>query len=538
MVTSIISRTRTDGRCASYGSENFLSTSDDRVSTISGIDLAIFILYLVGTVLFGSWFVRRSRSTEAFTVALRSMPGWACGMSIFATYVSSISFLAIPGKAYQADWNAYVFSLSLPLATWVAVKYFVPLYRNLGEISAYSFLEQRFGPWARTYASTFYLLTQLARMGSVMFLMGLPLSVLLGWDIRIIIILAGLSVVIYTMLGGIEAVIWNDTIQGFVLTIGAVVCAIVIPLSMPEGPRQVFDIAADLDKFSLGSFSASLSESTFWVVLIYGLFINLQNFGVDQGFIQRFITARDDRQARVAAWVGGLLYVPVSAVFFFIGTALFAYYNALPGQLPADLQQAGSADHVFPHFIVSVLPVGLTGILVASIFAAAMSTISTSLNSSATIVLEDIYRRYVNRDASEKQGMMVLYGTTLALGLAAIGIGLAMISVESVLDAWWKLASIFSGGMLGLFLLGYVSRRTRNAEAVAAVLVGVLVILWMSLPNIFPMAANVHSFLTIVFGTSAIFLTGFLLTQLRLRRNPPEGEKAEEEEAAVFAEPK
>lgn len=506
------------------------------MSTISGIDLAIFVLYLAGTVLFGSWFIRRSRSTEAFTVALRSMPGWACGMSIFATYVSSISFLAIPGKAYQADWNAYVFSLSLPLATWVAVKYFVPLYRNLGEISAYAFLEQRFGPWARAYASTFYLLTQLARMGSVMFLMALPLSVLLGWDIRLIIVVAGLSVVIYTMLGGIEAVIWNDTIQGFVLTIGAVVCAVVIPFSMPEGPGQVFDIAAELDKFSLGSFGTSLSESTFWVVLIYGLFINLQNFGVDQGFIQRFITARDDRQARIAAWVGGLLYVPVSAIFFFIGTALFAYYQAAPGQLPADLQQAGAADRVFPHFIVSVLPVGLTGLLVASIFAAAMSTISTSLNSSATIVLEDFYRRHINRHASEKQGMRVLYGTTLVLGFAGIGIALAMISVESVLDAWWKLASIFSGGMLGLFLLGYVSRQTRNAEAVAAVIVGVIVILWMSLPNVFPLAANVHSFLTIVFGTSAIFLTGFLLTQLRRRRTPPPGGENVDEGTPVIAE--
>ncbi len=486
-----------------------------RVQAISGIDLTIFALYLGGTILFGSWFVRRSRSTEAFTVALRSMPGWACGMSIFATYVSSISFLAIPGNAFLGDWNAYVFSLSLPVATWVAVRFFVPLYRSIGEVSAYAFLEQRFGPWARAYASTFYLLTQLARMGSVMFLMALPLSALLGWDVRTIILAAGLSVIVYTMLGGIEAVIWNDTIQGIVLTAGAVLCAVLIPLRMPDGPAQVFEIAAQMDKFSLGGFGASLSESTFWVVLVYGLFINLQNFGVDQGFIQRFVTARDDRQARVAAWVGGLLYVPVSAIFFFIGTALFAYYQASPGLLPADLQASGASDRVFPYFIVSALPVGLTGLLVASVFAAAMSTISTSLNSSATIVLEDFYRRYVNRNASERAGMTVLYGTTLVLGLAGIGIAMAMIRVESALDAWWTLASIFSGGMLGLFLLGYLSRHTRNPEAVIAVVVGLLVILWTTRPEFFPVSVNVHSFLTIVFGTSAIFLTGFLLTRLR-----------------------
>ena len=227
------------------------------MNSLSGLDLAIFVVYLGGTILFGSWFVRRSRSTEAFTAAGRTLPGWVCGMSIFATYVSSISFLAIPGKAYQADWNAFVFSLSLPIATWMAVRFFVPLYRNRNEISAYSYLEHRFGPWARTYASAFYLLTQLARMGSVMYLMALPLSALLGWDMRVIILMTGLSVILYTVLGGIEAVIWTDTIQGFVLIMGAVLCTGLILLRMPEGPAQVFAIAKSLDKFSPGSFGAS-----------------------------------------------------------------------------------------------------------------------------------------------------------------------------------------------------------------------------------------------------------------------------------------
>ena len=500
------------------------------MGTLTGIDLAVFLVYLIGTILFGSWFVRRSRSTESFTSAGRSLPGWACGMSIFATYVSSISFLAIPGNAYQSNWNAYVFSLSLPIATWLAVKFFVPLYRQRGEISAYSYLEHRFGPWARSYASIFYLLTQLARMGSVMYLMALPLSALLGWDIGLIIIVTGLSVVMYTMLGGIEAVIWTDTIQGFVLTIGAILCAVIIPLNMPEGPLQVFEIAADNDKFSLGSYGTSLTEATFWVVLIYGLFINLQNFGIDQGFIQRFITARDDRQARISAWLGGLLYVPVSAIFFFIGTALFAYYSAQPHLLPAELQGLAAGDRVFPYFIVSALPVGVTGLLIAAIFAAAMSTVSTSLNSSATIVLEDFYRRYINPDAGEKAGMTVLYGTTLTLGVAGLGIALAMINVESALDVWWELASIFSGGMLGLFLLGFVSRRTRNTEAVIAVVVGVLLILWLSVPQWAPVPIPVHSFLTIVLGTSAIFLTGFLLTQVFGRTEIAPGAKPPEEE--------
>jgi SSS family solute:Na+ symporter len=172
----------------------------------------------------------------------------------------------------------------------------------------------------------------------------------------------------------------------------------------------------------------------------------------------------------------------------------------------------------------------VTGLLIAAIFAAAMSTVSTSLNSSATIVLEDFYRRYINPDAGEKAGMTVLYGTTLTLGVAGLGIALAMINVESALDVWWELASIFSGGMLGLFLLGFVSRRTRNTEAVIAVVVGVLLILWLSVPQWAPVPIPVHSFLTIVLGTSAIFLTGFLLTQVFGRTEIAPGAKPPEEE--------
>lgn len=492
------------------------------MNAMTPVDMAIFVGYMIATVLFGLWFMRRSRSADAFVDGGRTLPGWACGMSIFATYVSSISFLAIPGKAYQGNWNSFVFSLSLPLATWLAVRFFVPLYRERGEVSAYSYLEDRFGPWARSYAASFYLLTQLARMGAVMYLMALPLSVLLGWDIRAVILVTGVAVVLYTMVGGIEGVIWTDTIQGAVLTLGAVTCAVLIPLRMPEGPGQVFEVAARHGKFSLGSFSATLGESTFWVVLLYGLFINLQNFGVDQGYIQRFISARDDRQARISAWMGGLIYIPVSALFFFIGTALFAYYEANPALLPAELRAPAAGDRIFPHFIGAGLPVGVTGLLVAAIFSAAMSTISTSLNSSATIVLEDFYRRYVDRRADNRASMTVLYATTLVLGVAAVGIALAMIRVQSALDVWWQLASIFSGGMLGLFLLGYFSRRTGNLEAMVAVVVGVLAIVAITGPGWMPFTVPVHNLLTIVFGTSAIFLTGFVLTRLLDRQVAPD----------------
>ena len=489
-------------------------------------DIVVLLIYLAGVVGFGCWFVRHSRNAEGFMAAGRSLPGWAVGLSIFGTYVSSISFLALPGKAYAANWNAFVFSLSLPVAAVIAVRYFVPFYRRSGEISAYHHLEHRFGAWARLYAVICYLLTQLARMGTIMYLVALALAPLTGWDVWLIILVTGILVTAYTLLGGIEAVIWTDVVQSVVLTAGALVCVGVLLVGMPEGPGQIFRIAAEHHKLSLGSFGASVSESTFWVVLIYGLVINLQNFGIDQSYVQRYIAARSDRAAAGSVWLGALLYLPVSAMFFFIGTALFAFYTAQPGLLPESVDAAAKPDSVFPYFIVSQLPTGMTGLLVAAIFAAAMSSVDSSLNCSATLFLQDVYKRYVRRgrDVTDRESMRVLYLTTLIWGTLGTGTALAMMHVKSALDAWWQLAGIFSGGMLGLFLLGRISRRARSPAATTAVISGVLVILWMTLslsPN-WPKALEflrspMHSFMTIVVGTLVILLVGLLVSRFRGR---------------------
>ena len=354
--------------------------------------------------------------------------------------------------------------------------------------------------------------------------MALPLHVLLGWDIRLIIVGTGIATTLYTFVGGIVGVIWTDAIQTLVV-VGAVTCALLMVTRLPEGPGQLFTIAAQHDKFSLGSFGASLAEPTFWVVLVYGVVINLQNFGVDQNYVQRYHTSRSDAEARKSVWLGGLAYLPVSAVFFFIGTALFAYYTTHPDALPAAYRDPGKSDSVFPWFIVTVLPPGITGLLIASIFAAAMSTISSSLNSTATIILNDYYSRYFRPQATERQKMRVLHVATLVVGAIGIAIGLAMISVKSALDAWWMLAGIFGGGMLGLFLLGYLSRRTGNRAALAGVSAGVVVILWMSLSPKWTGAlvawkSPFHGFLTIVFGTLAVVLVGLLATTF-FRPRPP-----------------
>ena len=464
-------------------------------------------MFTGGVVAFGCSFFKKKGTSEEFTSAGRSFPGWVVGMSIFATYVSSISYLGYPGKAFSGDWNAFVFSLSIPIASYFAARYFVPFYRSQDSISAYSFLENRFGPWARIYASSCYLLTQIARTGSILYLLALPMNVLLGWHIQTIIVVTSVAIVLYSMLGGMKAVIWTEAIQGIILIGGALVCMFILLFDMPGGPVQTFSIAMEDGKFSLGSFGSSLSESTFWVCLIYGIFTNLQNYGIDQSYVQRYHTAKNEKEAKFSALFGGYLFIPVSAVFFMIGTGLYAFYKVHPGILPDGV----GADYVFPFFIVNELPVGLTGLLIASIFAAGMSTIATSVTSSSTIILTDYYQRF-RKHAGNRERMLVLKLSSVGVGVAGILVAFAFMSVQSALDAWWALASIFSGGMLGLFLLGYISRKARNFDAVLGVVCGVILVCWIVI------SPFVHANLAIVFGTLLIFLVGFLSANLLNKR--------------------
>lgn len=527
------------------------------------VDWAVLILYFCGTICIGIYFYHKSRTTEGFTAAGRSVPGWTVGLSIFATYLSSISFLALPGKAYATNWNPFVFSLSLPIATWIAVRFFMPYYRKSGDVSAYSNLEQRFGPWARIYASVFFLLTQLARIGAVTYLMALPMSVLFGWDIRLIIIITSLSVICYAFIGGILAVIWTDALQAIVLTVGTLVCATVVMFDTQGGPREMFNIAIQHNKFSLGSFGGSLTQSTFWVVLVYGIVMNLQNFGIDQNFVQRYIVAKSDKEAKKSVWLGGLLYVPISMLFFFIGTGLFTYYKTHPENL-LDVKTAAAmqrlindgitkespdynqklaavrqtlsdvdiGDKVFPYFIGAKLPTGITGLLIAAIFAAAMSTTASCINASATLLLMDFYKRYFRKNADDRESMFFLYASTCIWGILGTGVALLLIRVTSALDAWWALSGIFGGGMLGLFLLGVISRKADNPIAITSVLCGILIIIWMTLSPKAPgwleamnyselavrwatiIQSPFHQFLIPVFGTATILFIGLLLSCL------------------------
>jgi len=508
------------------------------------LDLAVIAVYLLSMILVGFYFSRKNRSSDQFTKAAGSIPGWAIGLSIYATFLSSNTFLGVPGKAFGSNWNNFVFSLAMPLAAWIASKYFVPFYRRTGEVSAYTHLEKRFGPWARTYAVICFLLTQLARMGSIFFGIALSLQALTGYSMQSIMMVVGTCIIIYTVLGGIEAVIWTEVVQAVIKTLGAFLILYLIVRNIPGGASRIIEIGKADHKFSLGSLSPNLTESTFWVVLFYGFFINLNNFGIDQNYVQRYHTATNSRQASRSLWICVFCYVPVSLLFFVIGSSLYAYYQVNPALIESVKHQvalerlplhatasmikstmnalvpADYGDKIMPHFMVNEIPTGLVGLIISAIMSAAMSTISSGMNSSATVFSIDIYKRYINPAMNEKQLMKLLYISTAVFGLMGMTTGILMIGIKSILDIWWQLSGIFSGGMLGLFLLGMISRKTQNAEALTATIIGVLVILWMTfsaaLPDDYDFLRNMlHSNMIVVIGTLTIFLSGLVLTAFR-----------------------
>lgn len=489
------------------------------------VDILVLLSYLAGVVGFGCWFAKRSQTTREFMAAGGRLPGWAIGLSLFGTFLSSNTFIGNPGKAFGDSWNFFVFSLTLPIGAWIASVWFVPFYRKSGEISAYHHLETRFGPWARIYMVICYLLTQVSRAGTIMLGVAIGMHAVTGWDIRLIIAATGVLVTFYTLVGGIEAVIWTDVVQSLVLSIGAIIVVGILLFGNPGG-AALMDTAMAANKFSLGSFALDFTKSTFWVVFLFGIFINLTNFGIDQNYIQRYHAARSESAAKRSVWLGAITYIPVSAMFFLIGTLLFGFYQAHPEEqaaiasMSAELGKADAmGDFALPHFMANHLPAGLGGLLVAALFAAAMSTIDTSLNSSATITLRDIFRK-IGEGNDGKAQMRVLRGATLFWG--SIGTTVAIIlsfDSRNILKIWWDLSGVFAGAMLGLFMLGFVSRRAGNAAAITGVIVGVAVISWMSFSGASWMPEVVrspfNSLMTTVVGTLTIFLVGLALSRLK-----------------------
>ncbi len=465
---------------------------------LSRPDLVIIVLYLLGMLGVAVWVSRDARDVEGYTVGNRSVPGWVLGFSVLGTYLSSISFLGLPAKTYAADWNAYVFGLALPPAALVATLYFVPLYRRGNRLSAYELLEERFGYAARCYATLSYAVLQLIRVATVQLLVAFALAPLLDFSsaplatkIVGIILVSGIAVVIYDTLGGIQAVVWTDVVQVIVLTIGAVWCLAEVGSMLANGSASLTG-GVLAGKWSLGPWVATpeesgeswllanLGQSTVLVMLLYGLSENIRNYGVDQNYVQRMLSAESDGAARRSLWIAAISYIPLSAVFCALGTLLYLHYQQSPGMLP----EGARPEMVFPHFIQHELPRPISGLVIAAILAAAMSTIDSSLNSTSTVLFVDVVRRFWKPPWAD---IWTIRGMTVTLGVLGTGLSIWLYlqlgeeRSRTVMDAWWQYAGTAGGGMFGLFLLAWLFPRTPRGLVAVSVIASIPVLAWGTL---------------------------------------------------------
>lgn len=437
------------------------------------IDTAILVLYGLILVAMGVYFFRKTKTSEEFMVAGRSIPSWAAGIAVMSAYTSSISYIAIPGKAFDSNWHPLIFALTALPVTWFVTKYVIPHYRKNNIISVYKYLEDKIGDWGRVYASFSFLLFMVGRTAIILYLSSLLLISFIDIDIQMLIVIIGVITIIYTLMGGMEAVIWTDVMQSIVMIGGVLFVGYLLTKEIFSEPEFLIQKAFDENKFSLGDTSFSLSSRTVWVMIIYGITENIRNLMADQNYTQKYASVPTEKKAKRSVWFAMLIYLPLTAIFLYIGTALFAFYAGHPID-PSIVK----GDQVFPYFIATELPVGVKGLIIAAILAASMSTIDSALNCSATVLYEDYYRKYFRLDPSEKDSIGFLRLSTIVWGVMGIVFALLLINAQSALDTWWQISGIFGGGILGLFLLAIFNVKISRAQGIISVIFSLLIIIW------------------------------------------------------------
>jgi len=380
------------------------------MSSLRPLDLFVIALYFVGVAAIGFSFARRQNSTETYFVARRSVPHWAMGLSMFATIISSITFIAYPGAAYAGNWNQLVPGFMALGVLLVVGTVLISFFRHAVGMSAYEYFVKRFGYGARTYSALAFTAGHFSKMGFVLFTITTAICGMTGWDKYQVIVGVGVVTIIYTLLGGLEAVIWTEVLQGIVKLAGVLVVIGVLLSIMPGGASAAFQLASDKHKMSLGSFDFDLTANgNFWVMLLYGAFWYLQKYSADQTLVQRYLVAKSDRAALKGVALGAVLCVPAWTAFMLVGTLLWAYYQLSGEVLPAHLIAKNGkviADEVFPYFLTTKIPAGLAGIFMAALFSAAMSTMSSDLNCLSAVGVEDYYRK-IRPNSADKQQLFV-----------------------------------------------------------------------------------------------------------------------------------
>lgn len=454
------------------------------------LNWTVLILYLLGMVYLGYYFMKRaSNSSNDFFKGGGRIPWWAAGISIFATMLSAITYMSIPAKAYATDWTYYPMQICILLVSFPVIRYYLPFFRRLNVTTAYEYLERRFNSATRLMASILFIVFMVARTALVLFLPSLAMTAVTGIDIYVCIALMALITILYCTMGGVEAVVWGDVIQGIILVGGAVLAAVYLIINTGEnGASDFWQIATDHDKFRLFLFNSEnpfdFVNATWWVVILGGLANNLISYTSDQTVIQRYLTTSDEKSAARGILTNGLMSVIVTIAFFTIGTGLYTFFKTHPAEL--DITMA-KGDAIFPFFMMSQLPAGLAGLLIAAVFAATMSTIASNINSISTAFTVDLWSK-MKKKATESvsSGTGGDVRTARIAGICAGLIGMAIawlmatVDIQSLLDYFNTILGLLSGAIGGLFLMGIFFPRIGSTAALIGFLCGTATVFYMN----------------------------------------------------------
>ncbi|HEX9792518.1 MAG TPA: sodium/solute symporter [Planctomycetota bacterium] len=446
-----------------------------RESGFGALNWGVLGFYLAGLLLIGVFFARRERGTRDWFLAGQRIPWWAAGLSLYATQLSSITFLATPALAYATDWRVLPTMFMILAMAPIVTRCFLPFYRRLEVTTAYEYLEARFNLGVRLFGSASFLAYQLARMAIVVFLPALALSTVTGIDVVFCIVVMGALSTAYTWLGGMEAVVWTDVMQTVVL-LGGMLLSLGLAIGGSGGPAAFFETAAAAGKTRALAGGLSFTELATWSVLVGSFFLQFGPYAADQAVVQRYMSTPDERSAARGIWLNGLISVPMGILFFVLGTALWAWFRTRPEALVVGM----SNDEIFPLFVAERLPAGLAGLVIAGVFAASMSTLDSSLHSMATTVTVDWARR-LRRSAGaadDRASLRLARWVTLLGGVVATSVALLLAGsdVRSLFLFFQKALGLTGSAVAAVFILGVFTRRAHGrgvlvgaAASVAAV---------------------------------------------------------------------
>lgn len=518
------------------------------MTAIHVADYVVMAAYFAGMAWI-AWRVRqRTRTTEAYFLGGRAMPGWAVGFSLAGTAISSITFMALPADAFKTAWLRMLPNFVLPLGVLAASRFFLGFYRDGRTTTAFEFLEARFGPSTRLYGAFAFVVGQMLRVSLILFLLGQLTHQLTGLSPEMSIVVSGVFVCVYTAVGGIEAVLWTDVAQTLVLALGGAACFAVVVWSLPGGLAEVLgtawangklgfsDLGPDgtLQRTGLG---LSLSDKTVSMMLLVGLSHWLAEYACNQNVIQRYCASASTRQARRALWFGCWWAIPLWMGFQLLGTALWVFYQRFPSPTStAILAGKLSAERIVPDFVVTQLPVGLTGLVVAGVLAAAMSSLDSSLNAVATVGIVDVYRRHVakQRDDGHYLRMAKVLSCLASAGMIVGALWLLNARTKTLQDTATTLIALTSGGLLGLYLLGFLTRRGDGRSVAFAIAATLMLSLYRALSpapwfpaglRLAPLDA-VDGYYTALLAHALMFGVGWAAGLVLPRRRPPDGAAA------------